>query len=65
MARPPGKELQSITLRFMYRLKGLIGPNIDIPAPDVGTNAEVIAWLLRQYTDGERDWHDCRAVGTG
>jgi glutamate dehydrogenase (NAD(P)+) len=33
------EELGSITLRFMYRLKNLIGPNIDIPAPDVGTTS--------------------------
>ena len=59
------EELESITLRLMYRLKQLIGPNIDIPAPDVGTNAEVMAWLLRQYTDGERERHELRAVVTG
>lgn len=58
-------ELEAITLRFMYRLKQLIGPNIDIPAPDVGTNSEVMAWLLRQYTDGERERHDLRSVVTG
>ncbi len=58
-------ELESITLRFMYKLKQLIGPTIDIPAPDVGTNGEVMAWLLRQYTDGERERHENRAVVTG
>ncbi|MBK8256073.1 MAG: Glu/Leu/Phe/Val dehydrogenase [Polyangiaceae bacterium] len=58
-------ELERITLRFMYRLKQLIGPNIDIPAPDVGTNSEVMAWLVRQYTDGERERHELRSVVTG
>ena len=58
-------ELENISLRFMYRLKPLIGPNIDIPAPDVGTNGDVMAWLLRQYTDGERERHDLRSVVTG
>lgn len=58
-------ELETITLRFMYRLKQLIGPNVDIPAPDVGTNGDVMAWLLRQYTDGERERHELRAVVTG
>jgi glutamate dehydrogenase (NAD(P)+) len=58
-------ELESITLRFMYRLKLLIGPNVDIPAPDVGTNADVMAWLVRQYTDGERERHELRSVVTG
>lgn len=58
-------ELERITVRFMYRLKQLIGPNVDIPAPDVGTNSEVMAWLVRQYTDGERERHELRSVVTG
>jgi glutamate dehydrogenase (NAD(P)+) len=49
----------------MYRLKNLIGPNVDIPAPDVGTNSEVMAWMLRQYTDGEHERHKLRGVVTG
>lgn len=59
------EELEAITLRYMYRLKQLIGPNLDIPAPDVGTNAETMAWLFRQYSDGERERHDLRGVVTG
>ncbi len=59
------EELETITLRYMYRLKQLVGPNVDIPAPDVGTNAEVMAWMLRQYSDGERERHELRGVVTG
>jgi glutamate dehydrogenase (NAD(P)+) len=59
------EELETISLRYMYRLKQLIGPNVDIPAPDVGTNAEVMAWMLRQYSDGERERHELRGVVTG
>jgi glutamate dehydrogenase (NAD(P)+) len=59
------EELQAITLRFMYKLKSLIGPNIDIPAPDVGTNGEIMALMLRQYTDGERERHGARGIVTG
>src|SRR5438270_5305953 len=44
------EEMQAITLRFMYKLKALIGPNIDIPAPDVGTNGEIMALMYRQYS---------------
>jgi glutamate dehydrogenase (NAD(P)+) len=58
-------ELQTITLRFMYKLKSLIGPNIDIPAPDVGTNGEIMALMLRQYMDGERERHNVRGIVTG
>ena len=49
----------------MYKLKRLIGPNIDIPAPDVGTNGEIMALMLRQYMDGERERHVGRGVVTG
>ncbi|MCA9549720.1 MAG: Glu/Leu/Phe/Val dehydrogenase [Myxococcales bacterium] len=59
------RELEAITLRYMYRLKSLIGPNRDIPAPDVGTNSEVMAWMVRQFTDGELEPHVMRAVVTG
>ena len=59
------EELQSITLRYMYKLKSLIGPNIDIPAPDVGTNGEIMALMLRQFSDGERERHNQRGVVTG
>jgi glutamate dehydrogenase (NAD(P)+) len=59
------EELENITLRFMYKLKSLIGPNIDIPAPDVGTNGDIMALMLRQYSDGERERHNMRGIVTG
>ena len=59
------EEIQAISLRFMYKLKQLIGPNIDIPAPDVGTNSEIMALFLRQFSDGERERHNARGVITG
>ncbi|MEN9796930.1 MAG: hypothetical protein RL653_626 [Pseudomonadota bacterium] len=59
------EELEAITLRYMYKLKSLIGPNIDIPAPDVGTNGEIMALMLRQFSDGERERHAQRGVVTG
>jgi glutamate dehydrogenase (NAD(P)+) len=59
------EELENITLRFMYKLKSMIGPNIDIPAPDVGTNGDIMALMYRQYSDGERDRHGMRGIVTG
>ncbi len=59
------EELESMTLRYMYRLKSIVGPNIDIPAPDMGTNPDVMGWLMRQFTDGERERHSLRGVVTG
>jgi glutamate dehydrogenase (NAD(P)+) len=41
----PG-ELQRVTRRFATELQGIIGPDIDIPAPDVGTNAQTMAWIM-------------------
>ncbi|AKU91602.1 NAD-specific glutamate dehydrogenase [Vulgatibacter incomptus] len=58
-------ELEAISLRYMYKLKPMIGPDIDIPAPDVGTNGEVMAWMFRQFSDGERERHTMRGIVTG
>ncbi|PIN70239.1 glutamate dehydrogenase [Candidatus Woesearchaeota archaeon CG11_big_fil_rev_8_21_14_0_20_43_8] len=43
-------ELQRITRRFTKELSENIGPDIDIPAPDVNTNAQVMAWVLDTYS---------------
>lgn len=43
------RELELITRRFIDEIHDLIGPDIDIPAPDMGTNAEVMAWIMNQY----------------
>jgi glutamate dehydrogenase (NAD(P)+) len=59
------EELEALTLRYMYKLKPLVGPNLDIPAPDVGTDANIMGLLLRQFTDGEREPHSMRGVVTG
>lgn len=59
------EEIAAISLRYMYKLKSLIGPNIDIPAPDVGTGSEIMALFLRQYSDGERERHNLRGIVTG
>jgi len=43
-------ELQSLTRRFTTELGPFIGPDKDIPAPDVGTDAQVMAWMLDTYS---------------
>jgi glutamate dehydrogenase (NAD(P)+) len=58
-------EIESISTRYMYKLKNLVGPNVDIPAPDVGTNSEIMGVMYRQYSDGEREKHKMRGVITG
>jgi glutamate dehydrogenase (NAD(P)+) len=40
------KELEAVTRRFAAELAPVIGADVDIPAPDVGTNAQTMAWIL-------------------
>ena len=42
-------ELQRITRRFCFNLGNNIGPEYDIPAPDVNTNPQIMAWFLDTY----------------
>lgn len=42
-------ELQRITRRFFHALGNNIGPDYDIPAPDMGTNAQTMAWAMDTY----------------
>ena len=42
-------ELERITRRFTFSLGSNIGPEYDIPAPDVNTNAQIMAWMLDTY----------------
>ena len=42
-------ELERLTRRFVDELHDLFGPDKDIPAPDVGTNAQTMAWIMNQY----------------
>jgi glutamate dehydrogenase (NAD(P)+) len=44
----PG-ELERITRKFIDEIHDVIGPDKDIPAPDMGTNAQVMAWIMNQY----------------
>ena len=42
-------ELRRITRRFTHALGANIGPEYDIPAPDVGTNAQTMVWVMDTY----------------
>jgi glutamate dehydrogenase (NAD(P)+) len=48
-------ELEDLTKRFIRRLLTIIGPNTDIPAPDVGTGPEVMAWIYEVYANSVED----------
>jgi glutamate dehydrogenase (NAD(P)+) len=59
------EEIEHLSLRYVYKFKQFMGPFLDIPAPDVGTNGEIMAYMMRQFTDGEREHHKLRGVVTG
>lgn len=42
-------ELERLTRRFVQQIHDFIGPDKDIPAPDVGTDAQVMAWIFNEY----------------
>ncbi|MFN2616514.1 MAG: Glu/Leu/Phe/Val dehydrogenase [Thermoleophilaceae bacterium] len=42
-------EKEAITRSFMDRIEKVLGPTRDIPAPDVGTNAQTMAWLMDEF----------------
>ena len=43
-------ETERLTRRFVNRIHDFIGPQTDIPAPDMNTNAQVMAWIMDQYS---------------
>src|SRR5437763_2977006 len=56
-------ELERITRRYTAELMDAIGPERDVPAPDVGTNAQTMAWIMDTYSMHAR--HATTAVVTG
>ncbi len=43
------RELERVTRSFVDAIHDLFGPDVNIPAPDMGTSAEVMAWIMNQY----------------
>jgi glutamate dehydrogenase (NAD(P)+) len=43
-------ELERLTRKFVQQIHDFIGPDKDIPAPDVGTDAQVMAWIMNEYS---------------
>jgi len=44
------KELEALSRRFFTEIEVLVGPEKDVPAPDVNTNAQVMAWFMDTYS---------------
>ncbi len=60
-------ELERVTRRFTHDLGGNIGPEYDIPAPDMGTNAQTMVWMMDTYMNAMTATHKnaVRGVVTG
>src|SRR5690606_27562694 len=48
------RELERLTRRFVDQIEIAIGPFVDIPAPDMNTNAQVMGWFFDQYSRRNR-----------
>jgi glutamate dehydrogenase (NAD(P)+) len=57
------RELEALTRRFTAELLPFIGPKTDVPAPDMGTNEQTMAWILDTYSSHEG--HAVPSVVTG
>jgi len=44
------RDLFEVTTRFVEQMKEVIGPTVDIPAPDVNTNAKIMGWIMHEYS---------------
>jgi glutamate dehydrogenase (NAD(P)+) len=44
------KELEALTRRYFTEIEVLVGPEKDIPAPDVNTNAQIMAWMMDTFS---------------
>jgi glutamate dehydrogenase (NAD(P)+) len=56
-------ELERITRRYTSAISDIIGPERDVPAPDINTNSQTMAWIMDTYSMHKR--HTVTAVVTG
>lgn len=57
------KETQGMTRRYTAEILNFIGPQVDIPAPDMGTNEQVMAWIMDTYS--QHKGHAVPGIVTG
>jgi len=56
-------ELEHLSRRYMQEMVNFLGPHIDVPAPDVGTNERIMGWMMDTYSN--HVGHVCPAIVTG
>src|SRR3989344_5379691 len=59
------RELEELTRVFTRRIADIIGPEIDVPAPDVNTNSQIMRWIAEEYIKLKGGNKKLRAVVTG
>jgi glutamate dehydrogenase (NAD(P)+) len=57
------RELEHVTRRYTAEIMSLLGPDTDVPAPDVNTNEQVMAWIMDTYSQHAR--HTVTQIVTG
>ena len=57
------RELEAITRRYTAMIMDILGPDRDVPAPDMGTDGQTMAWVMDTYSMHQR--HICTAITTG
>ena len=57
------RELEAVSRGYIRALKGYIGPDIDIPAPDVNTTPQIMGWMVDEYS--KMEGYDAFSVITG
>jgi len=57
------REIERMTRRYIWEISPIIGPDSDIPAPDVNTNPQVMAWIVDTYSVFKG--YTCPSVVTG
>lgn len=45
------RELENLSRRYMQEMIPFVGPNVDVMAPDMGTNEQVMAWMMDTYSN--------------
>mgnify|MGYP000984352210 FL=1 len=56
-------ELERLSRRYMQEIASFIGPHVDVPAPDMGTNEKVMGWMMDTYSN--HVGHNSPAIVTG
>ncbi|HET6638622.1 MAG TPA: Glu/Leu/Phe/Val dehydrogenase, partial [Gemmatimonadota bacterium] len=57
------RELEHLTRRYTAEIMSILGPDTDVPAPDVNTNEQVMAWTMDTYSQHAR--HTVTSIVTG